>query len=96
MFDPTDLDATQWVRTFRDAGMKMLIIVAKHHDGFCYWPSKYTNHSVRKSPWKKGKGDLVGDLVEACHEYGLKVGIYLSPWDRHEKTYGDSPKYNKF
>jgi alpha-L-fucosidase len=96
IFDPAEFDARQWVRTFRDAGMKMLIIVAKHHDGFCYWPSKYTDHSVKKSPWKKGKGDVVGDLVAACHEYGLKVGIYLSPWDRHEKSYGDSPAYNKF
>jgi alpha-L-fucosidase len=96
LFDPSEFDARQWVRTYRDAGMKMLIIVAKHHDGFCYWPSKYTDHSVKKSPWKKGKGDVVGDLVAACSEYGLKVGIYLSPWDRHEKTYGNSPAYNKF
>lgn len=96
LFDPAEFDARQWVRTFRDAGMKMLIIVAKHHDGFCYWPSKYTDHSIKKSPWKKGKGDVVGDLATACREYGLKVGIYLSPWDRHEKTYGNSPAYNKF
>jgi len=96
LFDPAEFDARQWVRTFRDAGMKMLIIVAKHHDGFCYWPSKYTDHCVKKSPWKKGKGDVVGDLVAACNEYGLKAGIYLSPWDRHEKTYGNSPAYNKF
>ena len=96
IFNPTEFDAHQWAKAFRDAGMKMLVIVAKHHDGFCYWPSKFTNHSVKKSPWKKGKGDMVGELVTACHEYGLKVGIYLSPWDRHEKTYGNSPEYNKF
>ena len=91
-----NLTPAQWVKTFRDAGMKMLIIVAKHHDGFCYWPSKYTDHSVKKSPWRKGKGDVVGDRRLPVNEYGLKVGIYLSPWDRHEKTYGNSPAYNKF
>jgi alpha-L-fucosidase len=96
IFNPSSLDARQWVKVFSDAGMKMVVIVAKHHDGFCYWPSKYTEHSVKKSPWKKGKGDVVGDIVQACHEFGLKVGIYLSPWDRHEKSYGDSPVYNKF
>ena len=96
LFDPTSFNAEQWAQTFRAAGMRMLIIVAKHHDGFCYWPSKFTTHSVKKSPWKKGKGDIVGELVKACRENGLKVGIYLSPWDRHEKTYGNTPEYNKF
>lgn len=95
IFNPTALDARQWARTARDAGMKMLIVVAKHHDGFCMWPTKYTDHSVKSSPWKDGKGDVVGDVAAACREFGLKLGIYLSPWDRHEQCYGDSPRYNE-
>lgn len=95
IFNPTALDARQWARAARDAGMKMLIVVAKHHDGFCMWPTKYTDHSVKNSPWKGGKGDVVGDVAAACREYGLKLGIYLSPWDRHEPSYGDTPRYNQ-
>jgi alpha-L-fucosidase len=93
IFNPAQLDARQWVKALKDGGFKMAIITAKHHDGFCLWPSKYTSHSVASSPWKKGKGDVVKDVADACKEFGLKFGFYLSPWDRHEPTYG-SATYN--
>lgn len=95
-FNPTELDTRQWVRAAKSAGISRMILTAKHHDGFCLWPSKYTEHCVRNCPWKNGKGDVVGEFVESCRAEGMHYGIYISPWDRHEKTYGDSPMYNQY
>jgi len=95
-FNPTLLNTDQWAKVISDAGFKMLIMTCKHHDGLCMWPSEFTNHTVASSPWREGKGDLVKEISESCRKYKLKFGIYLSPWDRHEPSYGNSPEYNKF
>lgn len=94
IFAPTDLDARQWARAARAGGFGALILTAKHHDGFCLWPTRTTGHSVASSRWRGGSGDLVREFVDACRAEGLRAGLYLSPWDRNHPSYGDSPRYN--
>ena len=94
IFAPAALDARQWARVARDAGFRTMILTAKHHDGFCLWPTATTTHSVASSPFRGGEGDVVREFVEACRALGLRPGLYLSPWDRNHSTYGDSARYN--
>jgi alpha-L-fucosidase len=96
IFNPSSIDPEQWMRAAKSAGIKYVVFVAKHHDGFCLWPTAQTKYSVKSSPWKQGKGDLVREVAAAAHKYGLKFGIYLSPWDRHDPSYKDSQAYDRY
>jgi alpha-L-fucosidase len=95
MFNPTELDCRQWIKFLKKNGFGSVVLTTKHHDGFCLWPSKYTEHSVKNSSYKDGTGDIVREFTDACREYGMKAGVYLSPWDRNCALYG-TPEYNDY
>lgn len=95
LFNPTDTNVRSWIRAIKAAGFKMAILTAKHHDGFCLWPSKFTEHSIKNSPYKNGNGDIVREFTEACRELNIKIGIYVSPWDRNAPFWG-TPEYSKY
>ena len=96
VFNPTQLDAGQWVAAAKSAGARYVVLVAKHHDGFCLWPTGQTAYSVKASPWRNGHGDLVREVADAAHRQGLRFGIYLSPWDRHEPRYSSNAEYDNY
>lgn len=96
VFNPTELNPEQWMLALKSAGVKYVVLVAKHHDGFCLWPTSQTDYSVKGSPWQNGRGDIVGQVAKAARKNGLKFGIYLSPWDRHEPRYKDNAEYDKY
>lgn len=95
LFNPVNVDVDQWISTLKDTGFKCVILTAKHHDGFCLWPTKYSEHSIKNSPYKNGQGDIVKEVSDACTKYGLRFGIYLSPWDRNRADYGQ-PSYIEY
>ena len=95
VFNPSEMDVNQWIKTVKEVGLKGIVLTCKHHDGFCLWPSKYTEHSVKNSKWKNGQGNVVKEVADACHKNGLKFGVYMSPWDRNRADYG-SPSYVEY